>query len=70
MTADHIKAEDLEWKCNACNLDLVVGPVVVDYLGNQLSTVLPQCPSCKMVLVSEELAMGKVAQVEKLLEDK
>lgn len=70
MTAGHIKPEDLEWKCTACNLQLVVGPVVVDYLGNQLTTELPQCPSCKMVLISEELALGKVAEVEKLLENK
>jgi hypothetical protein len=70
VTANHIKPEDLEWKCVACNRKLVIGPVLVDYLGNQLSTELPQCPSCKMVLISEELALGKVAEVEKLLEDK
>lgn len=70
MSADHIKPEDFEWKCFACNRLLVAGPAVVDYLGNQLTTELPQCPSCRRVLISEALALGKVAEVEKLLENK
>ena len=70
MTADHIKQQDLIWKCHRCDQNLVVGPVFVDYLGNNITTELPQCPTCHMVLVSEELAMGKVAEVEKILEDK
>jgi hypothetical protein len=66
----HLNPADLEWKCFRCNRKLVVGPVVVDYLGNNLSAELPQCPSCHMVFISEDLAMGKVAEVEKILEDK
>jgi hypothetical protein len=31
---------------------------------------LPTCPSCGMVLVPEELATGKMLEVEKILEDK
>jgi hypothetical protein len=70
MTADHIKPQDLVWKCYHCDQHLVVDNVLVDYLGNNITTKLPQCPTCRMVLVSEELAMGKVAEVEKILEDK
>ncbi len=70
MTADHIIPEDLAWKCFKCDQPLVVGPALVDYLGNHITTELPQCPTCHMVLVSEKLTMGKVAEVEKLLEDK
>jgi hypothetical protein len=70
MTADHIKPEDLAWECFRCNRRLTPGPVEVDYLGNKISTELPQCPTCHMVLISEELALGKVAEVEKMLEDK
>ena len=70
MTASHIKPRDLVWKCFRCDQPLVVGSVLVKYLGNNITTQLPQCPSCYAVLISEELATGKVAEVEKILEDK
>jgi hypothetical protein len=70
MTATHIKPEDLAWKCFRCGQQLAAGPVLVEYLGNNITTELPQCPSCYTVLVSEELATGKIAEVEKILEDK
>jgi hypothetical protein len=70
MSHNYIKAEDLEWNCFKCDQLLAVGPALVDYLGNELTTDLPMCPSCGMVLISEQLAMGKVAEVEKILEDK
>lgn len=70
MKNEHIRAEDLEWKCFGCDRALVVAGVLVDYLGNSITTELPQCPSCGAVLVSEKLAVGKVAEVEQLLEDK
>ncbi len=70
MAVDHIKPEDLVWKCFRCGQQLVVGPVLAKYMGNNITAQLPQCPSCYMVLISEELAIGKVAEVEKLLEDK
>jgi hypothetical protein len=31
---------------------------------------MPHCPNCNQVLVPEELALGKMAEVEKILEDK
>jgi hypothetical protein len=31
---------------------------------------LPTCPKCGIVLIPENLAMGKMNQVEHLLEDK
>jgi hypothetical protein len=70
MSSNYIKAEDLEWRCFKCNQALIVGSALVDYLGNELTTNLPMCPSCSRVLISEQLAVGKVAEVEKLLEDK
>ena len=70
MTTDHIKPEDLVWRCSRCDQQLVAGSVLAEYLGNNITTQLPQCPSCHMVLVSEELAVGKIAEVEKLLENK
>ena len=70
MSAEHYKPEDLMWKCYHCDEELMLGPVQVEYLGNSMTAKLLQCPSCYMVLVSEELAVGKGAEVEKLLEDK
>lgn len=31
---------------------------------------LPRCPKCGLVLITEELARGKMLEVEKALEDK
>jgi hypothetical protein len=70
MTVKHNKTEDFVWKCFRCEQQLVEGSVIVEYLGNNMTTQLPQCPSCHMVLVSEELAIGKIAEVEKIFEDK
>jgi hypothetical protein len=39
-------------------------------LGTNVTIGLPMCPACAKVLISERLAVGTVADVEKLLEDK
>jgi len=70
MKSQHTRPEDLEWKCARCDRELVVGPVNVEYLGNRFTTELAKCPRCGFVLVSEEVAMGKMAEVEHMLEDK
>lgn len=57
------------WTCS-CGRRLEPGPVEVSYLGSGFSITLLTCPSCKLVLVPESLAMGKMAEVEQLLEDK
>ena len=70
MKSEYTRTEDLEWKCAKCDEVLVVGPVNVEYLGNRFTTELAKCPRCGFVLVSEELALGKMAEVEQMLEDK
>jgi hypothetical protein len=70
MTPDTVKPEDLEWQCNTCHEPLIVGPVQVTYLGNRFSAELPYCPKCKRVMISESIALGRMAEVEKMLEDK
>jgi len=42
----------------------------VEYLGNRFVTDLPTCPTCGQVYISEDVATGKMAEVEQLLEDK
>ena len=53
--------------CGACDVPLEMGKVEAFYLGQSFPVELPRCPSCGLVYVSEELALG---QVEQALEDK
>lgn len=70
MKTDTVKPEDITWMCDRCHENLVVGKVTVAYLNNQFVADLPVCPRCGRVYVSEAVAMGKMAEVEQLLEDK
>lgn len=70
MKNQYSRPEDLEWRCAKCNRELVVGPVKVEYLGNRFTAELAKCPHCGFVLVSEDLALGRMAEVEQMLEDK
>jgi tRNA(Ile2) C34 agmatinyltransferase TiaS len=70
MNTENVRPEDLNWMCEKCAQRLVVGKVTVEYLGNQFVTDLPKCPECGRVYISEEVATGKMAEVEQLLEDK
>ncbi|HML40995.1 MAG TPA: hypothetical protein PKD23_09950 [Bellilinea sp.] len=44
--------------------------MMASYLGNSFPVDLMRCPQCGLTLVSEELALGKMAEVERALEDK
>jgi hypothetical protein len=70
MKTDTVHPQDLAWCCRTCGKKVVVGPVWVTYMGNRFSTELPQCPGCGWVLVTEDVALGKMAEVEQILEDK
>jgi rubredoxin len=59
-----------EWVCANCGVPLELGKVDISYLGNSFPVELYKCPQCGLVLVPEELALGKMAEVEKALEDK
>ncbi|WP_243360199.1 pyridine nucleotide-disulfide oxidoreductase/dicluster-binding protein [Fundidesulfovibrio terrae] len=60
---------DGDWSCS-CGTQLVPGPVVAGYLGSAFTITLLTCPGCGLVLAPENLALGKMAEVEQLLEDK
>jgi hypothetical protein len=63
--------EDREvWECGRCRIPLEPGKVTVSYLGNAFPVDLLHCPRCGLVLITEDLALGKMAEVEKSLEDK
>jgi NAD-dependent SIR2 family protein deacetylase len=70
MKSNNVQPEDLQWRCDKCNRELVAGPINVAYMDNRFTADLPHCPNCGRVLISEHVALGKMAQVEKLLEDK
>jgi phage FluMu protein Com len=58
------------WKCGKCNEPLVMEKTKVKYLDGSFEVELLKCPKCKMVLIDEDLATGKMLEVEKSLEDK
>jgi len=60
----------IEWYCSKCGGPLTEGPVKAAYLGGDFDIDLLECPVCKNVLITEELAVGQMLEVEKSLEDK
>ena len=68
MDFEQLKQECLT--CRKCGVGLVKANAVFGYLDNAFPVELPVCPKCGFVYVPEELAVGKVLSVEKVLEDK
>lgn len=62
--------QDMNWVCGACRVALQPGPVELHYLGSVFTVELPVCPSCSRVMIMEDLACGRMLEVEQLLEDK
>lgn len=56
--------------CDKCQVRMEPGEVVLQYMGNDFPIQMPKCPSCGQVFIPEELAVGKILQVERALEDK
>ncbi len=64
------RTDEKIWSCTKCGLPLEMAKVAISYLGNEFPVDLLKCPGCGLVLIPEDLALGKMAEVEKLLEDK
>ena len=56
--------------CSLCNLELEQADANFSYLGHSFHAQAPRCPGCGQVFISEELAKGRIAEVEMELEDK
>lgn len=56
--------------CVKCNISLSPGKVTLSYLGSSFPVELYKCPHCGLTYIPEELANGKIKQVEAALEDK
>lgn len=59
-----------EWSCAACGGALKIVKVGFTYMKGNFEVDLPACVDCGLVLVTEELATGKMADAERILEDK
>ena len=58
------------WVCQTCNEPLQRLPVDITYMGSNFQVELPRCPKCGFTFIPPELALGKMLEVEKILEDK
>ena len=56
--------------CAACGGELEGVKVGFSYMKGNFEVDLPACRGCGLVLVSEELATGRMADAERILEDK
>ncbi len=65
------KPEDSSaWSCTACGKQLEIVKVAFSYMKGNFEVSLPACTGCGLVMIPEELATGKMAEAERILEDK
>lgn len=67
MNAQNSKTQII---CMRCRVPLKPAKTTFTYLGNTFSADLPRCPKCGLVYVPEDLAKGRMLEVEQNLEDK
>lgn len=70
MSQEQHAAAESTLICLQCDVPLELGKVEVGYLGSKFPVDLHHCPRCGQTFIPEELALGKMAEVEKILEDK
>lgn len=58
------------WHCASCGTPLEPGIVEIAYLGSSFPVDLYCCPRCGIVFIPEELALTRMAEAERMLEDK
>ncbi|MDK2956609.1 MAG: hypothetical protein PWQ57_2105 [Desulfovibrionales bacterium] len=61
---------ETNWRCGKCGEKLTPRITNVEYLGNTFTMELLACEKCGLVLIPEDLARGRMFEVEQLLEDK
>ena len=65
-----VGAEPRIWKCARCSRELVPRKTTLTYMEYAVDHEVLTCPTCGKVYVSRELAEGRMAEFEQLLEDK
>ena len=63
-------ADESKLICLKCNCALEYEITNMHYMGHKLSEKFLRCPKCKQVYIPEDIALGKMAEVEASLEDK
>jgi len=63
-------SEQRALKCGKCGAALVMRQHTFRYMNRSFGHEVPVCPVCGRAYISRELAEGKMAEVEMLLEDK
>ncbi len=62
--------DEMNWKCGKCGAKLQLKRTIFHYMGRDFGHEVPTCPECGKVFISAELAGGRMAEVEQLMEDK
>lgn len=70
MKADLSGISAENWFCRQCGQKLSPMKADITYMSTRFEVELPGCPDCGLVFIPPDLAMGKMLEVEKLLEDK
>jgi predicted nucleic acid-binding Zn-ribbon protein len=70
MTGTAKSGDGSGWICNRCRVPLEVQTVRLQYRKTIFALHLPVCPGCSSILIDEELATGKMAEAEQIIEDK
>lgn len=56
--------------CSCNHVEMVPLEVTFSYLGREFRHPVLRCPACGQVYIPEELAKGRMAEVESALEEK
>ncbi len=62
--------EAAAWSCTSCGESLDLIKVHFSYMKGNFEVDLPACAACGLVLVPASLALGKLAEAERILEYK
>ena len=57
-------------ECTKCKVEMEVRKTTFLYMGHEMTHPILRCPVCGQAFITEELARGKIAEVEMELEDK
>lgn len=63
-------AEPPPWLCDRCHAALEQASVEIAYLGSAFPVEPFCCRACRLVYIPEELVLNRMAEAEKILEDK
>jgi len=63
-------SEERQLTCGKCGVKLVKKQHTFSYMNRTFGHEVPVCPICGKAYISRELAEGKMAEVEIMLEDK